>query len=127
MRRGWRYGWLMLVALLGTGCSIGLGERCETDGDCADELVCSKPSQGNEPAPSGVCDYPRRGLDEPCTVSAECEASLTCSNHFTPGDRYGKCVAPREEGSACFADRDCVSGTCEGASGSALDGTCAPP
>jgi hypothetical protein len=127
MSRGWRYGWMGLAAILGTGCGVSLGERCGTDGDCASGLVCSRPTQGDAPAPTGVCDYPLRGLDEPCTVVAECAPSLTCSNHFTPGDRYGRCVSRRENGSGCFDDRDCESNHCEGASGDALDGTCAPP
>jgi hypothetical protein len=58
--------------------------------------------------------------------AAECERELTCSNHFTPQDRYGSCVQRRGDGEPCFTDRDCVSERCTGASERALDGTCMP-
>jgi hypothetical protein len=74
--------------------------------------------------PKGVCDYPLRGEGEPCSQAAECQAALTCSNHFEPNTRYGRCVQKRGPGEACFQDRDCLT-KCEGASGTALDGTCA--
>lgn len=114
----------LLAALV--GCGNALGDRCEADGDCGDTLVCSRPSVDGEPAASGVCDYPLRAENEACTVAGECAKALTCSNHFTPGERYGTCVPKRAEGEACFADRDCESGSCADASGTALDGTCAP-
>jgi len=121
--------WLGLGLLLlgaGAGCAVGLGEPCDADTPCPDELVCAFPQAGGTNAARGVCDYPLKKAGEPCTVVAECESTLTCSNHFTPQDRYGTCVAPRQNGEACFVARDCVSGRCEGASGTALDGTCAP-
>jgi hypothetical protein len=58
--------------------------------------------------------------------AAECERELTCSNHFTPQDRYGSCVQRRGDGEPCFTDRDCVSERCTGASERALDSTCMP-
>lgn len=111
--------------VLAAGCSVGLGEPCDAGTACPEGLVCSFPREEEGPAPRGVCDYPLRGEGEECTVAAECERSLTCSNHFTPGDRYGACVKKRAVGEACFVDRDCESGACEGGSGSALDGVCA--
>lgn len=123
MRR-MRMMWLC-AAVLAAGCSSGLGEPCDARTACPEDLVCSFPSGDDGPTPRGVCDYPLRGEGEACTLAAECEKALTCSSHFTPGDRYGTCVKPRAEGDACFTDRDCESGTCAGASGTALDGACA--
>ncbi|MFP2923804.1 hypothetical protein ACLESO_01050 [Pyxidicoccus sp. 3LG] len=116
---------LTMVVMLAAGCSSGLGEPCDVGTACPDDLVCSFPSGDDGPGPNGVCDYPLRGEGGECTVAAQCEGSLTCSSHFTPGDRYGTCVKKRGDGAPCFADRDCEGGTCEGASGSALDGFCA--
>lgn len=115
---------LLCAVVLGAGCASGLGEPCDARETCPDGLVCSFPKGDDGPAPRGICDYPLRAEGEACTVAAECEKSLTCSNHFTPGDRYGTCVKPRADGEACFTDRDCESGTCVGASGTALDGAC---
>jgi hypothetical protein len=115
---------LGVVGLMASGCGTALGERCAADGDCGEELVCSRPKVNGELAATGVCDYALRAENEPCTVAAECARELTCSNHFEPGSRYGSCVPQRADGEACFADRDCASGSCAGASGSALDGTC---
>lgn len=112
---------LLGAALLAAGCASGLGDVCDASTPCPDDFVCSFP---DEEAALGVCDYPLRAEGEECTVAAECGRSLTCSNHFTPGDRYGTCVQQRADGERCFVDRDCAGGTCEGASGSALDGTC---
>ncbi|MCP3137507.1 P2X purinoceptor [Pyxidicoccus xibeiensis] len=115
---------LMVMVVLAAGCSSGLGEPCDAQTACPDDLVCSFAQGEDGPASLGVCDYPLRGEGGACTVAAECERSLTCSNHFTPGDRYGTCVKKLADGAACFTDRDCQGGTCEGASGSALDGVC---
>jgi hypothetical protein len=113
------------AGVLAAGCASGLGEPCDARTACPEDLACSFPTGKDGPAQRGICDYPLRGEGAACTVAAECEKALTCSNHFTPGDRYGTCVKKRAEGEACFADRDCESGTCAGASGKALDGACA--
>ncbi len=73
---------------------------------------------------NGVCDYPLKSEGKPCTMAAECETQLTCSNHFTPNNRYGTCVQKLPSGSACFQNRDCQSNRCTGADGSSLSGTC---
>jgi hypothetical protein len=117
------YGLLWLLAGA-HGCAVGLGEPCESDAGCAQGLVCSLPRVEGGTAPFGVCDYPLKAEGEPCTIAAECQEELTCSNHFTPGTRYGTCVRRRGAGEPCFMDRDCVSGRCAGASGHALDGKC---
>jgi hypothetical protein len=116
--------WLCVV-VLNLGCAEGLGDSCDAQTACPDDLVCSFPSGDDGPAPRGICDYPLRAEGEACTLAAECEKALTCSSHFTPGDRYGTCVKQRADGEVCFEDRDCESGTCAGASGTALDGVCA--
>jgi hypothetical protein len=119
---------LLWAGLLGAlGCHSGLGEPCDAGTPCPEGLVCSYPPQPREPVedPKGGCDYPPRAEGEPCSLAAECAHSLTCSNHFAPGTRYGRCVPQRDAGEACFQDRDCTSGRCEGESGTALDGTCA--
>lgn len=121
----WRVSAWVCAVVLAAGCASGLGEPCDAQAACPEDLVCNFPRGEDGPAPRGVCDYPLRGEGAACTVAAECERALTCSNHFTPGDRYGTCVKKRAEGEACFQDRDCESGTCEGASGGALDGACA--
>lgn len=120
--------WMMSMAImlalgLAGACALGplgLGNPCDADTTCPSGLTCNFPPG----ATRGVCDYPLRAEGEPCTQAAECEQALTCSNHFTPNNRYGTCVATREDGAACFADRDCQSGFCVGASGTALDGVC---
>ncbi|WP_257450146.1 P2X purinoceptor [Archangium lipolyticum] len=122
-----RKGLLWAVMLGALGCHSGLGTACDAETTCPEGLVCSfppPPKEGGEGL-KGLCDYPPRGLDEPCSQAAECETALTCSNHFEPNTRYGRCVPRRASGEACFQDRDCATGRCEGASGSALDGTCA--
>ena len=116
---------MSLCALL-PACASGLGEPCSQSNACPEGLVCAFPTVGGAPAATGVCDYPPRTEGQPCTVMAECESTLTCSNHFTPGSRYGICTARRAGGEACFVNRDCASNRCTGASGAGLDGTCAP-
>lgn len=119
-------GWCLLVwGLGGAGCAVGIGQTCNATTPCASELVCSYPlgSDGGSLA-NGVCDYPLRSEGKPCTVAAECEDALTCSNHFTPNNRYGTCVPKRANGSPCFQNRDCQSNRCNGADGVSLSGTC---
>jgi len=118
--------WWSLVLLLGgtSGCALGLGEPCEVSTDCPEKLICAIPRGEGGDTTRGVCDYPLKQENERCTVASDCERSLTCSNHFTPGERYGTCVVRKQNGAPCFMDRDCVSGNCAGASGTALDGTC---
>ncbi len=121
--------WLSWAAVLGVlvGCHSGVGERCDAQSPCPEGLECSVPPlpKGGVENPQGVCDYPPRAEGEPCSQAAECQSALTCSNHFESGARYGRCVPRRGAGEACFQDRDCASGDCAGASGTALDGTCA--
>jgi hypothetical protein len=116
--------WLWAVLLGAVGCHSGLGEVCDAQSPCPEGLVCSvpPPPKGGVENPKGVCDYPPRAQGEPCSQAAECEAALTCSNHFSPNTRYGQCVPRRAPGEACFQDRDCLT-KCEGASGDAF-GTC---
>ena len=110
---------LLAASILLTGCPLGLGERCsgEGGGECPAPLVCTPVEEGN---PVGICDYPLLAEGRACTQAARCEAGLTCSNHFTAGERYGTCVAARASGEQCLMDRDCASGACEGASTEAL-------
>ncbi len=117
---------LLLAALsFAVGCSQGLGQPCDDGASCPEGLVCQRPpSDGGTPV--GICDYPSRAEGERCTAAAECEAHLTCSNHFEPGARYGICVLRRADGERCFVGRDCQSGRCVGASGQAVDGVCQP-
>lgn len=116
---------VVAVAVLGTACGAGLGQDCSEQAPCPDGLVCNRPSlPGGAVSTLGVCDYPLRPEGAPCTRAAECESTLTCSNHFAPGTRYGTCVQKRAAGEACFVKRDCVSNVCRGASGFALDGIC---
>jgi hypothetical protein len=115
------------AALLWLGCSSGLGEPCGEASPCPNRLMCATPPSDGGAAAQGVCDYPRGEEGDPCTAAAECESAFTCSNHFAPGSRYGTCTAKRLAGEACFADRDCTSGKCTGATGTTLDGTCAKP
>ncbi|MCI0572616.1 MAG: hypothetical protein L0Y66_17830 [Myxococcaceae bacterium] len=120
---------LVLVAAMAltlAGCAAGLGEPCSAEVSCPEGLHCSFPEVEGAPAATGVCDYALRQEGEACTVANECEESLTCSNHFTPGVRYGTCTPRLVDGSACSADRDCLSGHCEGTSGEAADGVCSP-
>ncbi|HLL54128.1 MAG TPA: hypothetical protein VK447_11300 [Myxococcaceae bacterium] len=118
--------WLALCAATLSACAVGIGQPCSQERACPRGLVCSFPTVGGAPAANGVCDYPLRPEGEPCTVAAECETALTCSNHFEPGGRYGVCTPKRAGGEACFVNRDCTSNRCTGASGTEVDGTCAP-
>lgn len=119
-------GWMWAVVLGMLGCHSGLGEQCDAQTPCPEGLVCSVPPlpKGGLEDPKGVCDYPLKAESEPCSQAAECEARLTCSTHFEANTRYGQCVPRRGPGEACFQDRDCLT-KCQGASGTALDGTCA--
>ncbi len=121
----WFLTWLVLWTCAGlSACAVGIGQPCGQDRACPSGLRCSFPQVGGAPAANGVCDYPLRAEGEPCTVAAECENALTCSNHFNPGSRYGTCTPKRAAGEACFVNRDCASNRCTGASGTRLDGTC---
>jgi len=112
------------AAALLSSCSVGVGQGC-SDAECPQGLVCSRTPLGDGGfAPQGVCDYPLRADGDPCLAASQCEPSLTCSNHFEPGGHYGTCVPRLAAGEACFANRDCQSNRCIGASGQALDGTC---
>ncbi|MFY0562530.1 hypothetical protein ACN28E_01700 [Archangium lansingense] len=121
--------WLLWVVMLGAvGCNEGVGDRCDADTACPEGLACSfppPPRSGPVEDPQGVCDYPLKAEGEPCSQAAECQTALTCSNHFTPNTRYGQCVPKHGLGEACFQDRDCAAGTCEGADENGLGGTCA--
>lgn len=113
----------LLCALLGA-CSAGPGERCSAAAPCPPGLRCAVPVVDGGPAEQGVCDHPLRALGERCSQAGECEPALTCSSHYQPGSRYGNCVPRSGAGAPCFMDRDCQSGACQGASGTALDGVC---
>lgn len=116
---------VVLLAMLASSCAVGIGQDCSVQLPCPEGLVCSRPPvPGGGVAEVGICDYPLRAEGEPCTRAKECEATLTCSNHFAPGTRYGTCVPKRTAGEACFVKRDCVSNVCRGASGTGLDGVC---
>src|SRR5262245_43744087 len=112
------------VALL-AACSVGVGQTCG-EAQCPQGLACTFPALPGDagPAPQGICDYPLRAEGEPCLAANQCEASLTCSNHFQAGGHYGTCTARLAPGEACFVNRDCVSNRCQGGTGQALDGTC---
>lgn len=119
--------WLLSVAVLGAvSCASSLGAPCSEQAPCPQGLVCRVPPLPDEGLenPGGICDYPARREGEPCSQAAECEEALTCSNHFTDNTRYGQCVPRRGAGEACFQDRDCASGQCQGESGTALEGSC---
>lgn len=120
----WRWMVCAVVVLAGTGCAVGIGQPCG-EAECPSGLVCTFPTSGSgEPLAQGICDYPLLPEGEACTAAAQCAGTLTCSNHFDEGGRYGQCVPRLAPGSTCFAARDCVSNKCNGASGTALDGTC---
>lgn len=118
-------GYLLAIWLGGAGCAAGIGQICNATTACPSELVCSYPvgSDGGTLA-NGVCDYPLKSEGQPCTVAAECDNALTCSNHFSPNTRYGTCVPRRGTGSPCFQSRDCQSNRCNGADGVSLSGVC---
>lgn len=47
---------LALGSLLSLGgCGQGLGERCQLDSDCQDDLRCSIPPENGGPVIGGVC------------------------------------------------------------------------
>ncbi|MDQ3264613.1 MAG: hypothetical protein M3Y59_13265 [Myxococcota bacterium] len=114
-----RLGWITVCLLVLSGCPVGLGERCAGSDECQGGLTCRLVDADGP----GLCDYPLRAEGEPCTTDRECEASLTCSNHFTANQRYGTCVQKRAATEACFVNRDCLSGVCQGATTEAL-GVC---
>ncbi|HYO51241.1 hypothetical protein [Archangium sp.] len=120
--------WLLWTVIVGAvGCHSGVGDTCDARTACPEGLECSfPPPPRGDPVedPLGVCDFPPRGEGEPCSQAADCQSALTCSNHFEPNTRYGRCVPRRGPDEACFQDRDCLT-KCEGESGTALDGTCA--
>ncbi len=113
--------WLILLSLVPLACSNGVGELCATNRPCVEALRCVYPS---EEATTGICDYPLREFGDRCQLAAECEEELTCSSHFTLGDRYGTCIHRREEGEPCTVDRDCRDGRCVPPPEGALLGMC---
>lgn len=53
---------IALAAVLGAaGCKQGVGERCQVDSDCEDNLICVLPAGGTAQA-GGTCQ-PRGGAD----------------------------------------------------------------
>jgi len=119
-----RHWLLLLVAGALAGCSNGVGELCATNQPCVEPLRCMFPTGT---ATTGMCDYPPRAYGDRCALAMECEESLTCSSHFTSGQRYGTCIHRRKDGEACAVDRDCVSGHCEGAGSDGGLGVCGTP
>ena len=120
--------WLLGAVLLGAvGCGAGVGARCDADTACPEGLVCSfppPPRSGPVEDPQGVCDYPLRAEGEPCSQAIECQTELTCSTHFEPNTRYGRCVRKHGLGEVCFQARDCAVGTCQGVDEDGLGGIC---
>jgi hypothetical protein len=116
---------ILALALAGSGCAVGIGQTCNPSTACPSDLVCSYPrgADGGTLA-NGVCDYALKPEGMPCTVAAECDTTLTCSNHFTPNNRYGTCAPKLPSGGACFQNRDCQSNRCDGADGTTLSGIC---
>lgn len=102
---------LAFVLLLFGGCAEGPGQLCGTHRPCERPLTCRFPSPGAE---QGVCDYEPLGFGERCEGAEACADELTCSSHFTPGERYGTCIFRRQAGEPCTVGRDCVSKTCDG-------------
>jgi hypothetical protein len=85
-------------------CSTGeLGERCEGDSGCKDNICQIVESQGGT---RGTC-----GL---CHDDAECQASgmgKTCTTKMTDGKTYPQCSAGAL-GETCEGDDSCESGIC---------------
>lgn len=115
MRRAWLWG-LWLCA-----CTNGVGEPCAPNRPCAPSLECVTAGETEE---AGVCDYPLGAFGARCESAASCAAELTCSSHFTPGERYGTCIHRQEVGAPCVVDRDCESGRCEAAPSGGASGVC---
>lgn len=118
MRRGW-----LLLGALAAACTNGVGEPCAENRPCAASLECV---YAQDAGAVGLCDYPLGDLGARCETAASCGPGLTCSSHFTPGERYGSCVHQRGAGELCTVDRDCVSGRCEPGLTAGAPGRCAP-
>lgn len=104
-------------------CAPGVGEPCAENLPCPMSLQCVLPFAGAE---AGVCDHAPGGFGARCEDAVSCAEGLTCSSHFTSGERYGTCVHQRQDGELCVVDRDCVSGHCEPSPSGAGGGRCVP-
>ena len=113
----------LLLVLGVSGCTNGVGELCASNRPCPPSLECVRAGDTSD---TGICDYPLAGFGARCELASQCEPGLTCSSHFTPGERYGTCVHQRDVGEPCAVDRDCLSGRCDSSLTPGAQGRCAP-
>jgi hypothetical protein len=115
------------IALCLASCA-NLGELCQQDDDCGDELICHRPELDDGGlAAEGVCSYPLLARGAVCAVTDECGANLFCSNDL-PAEvkqRFGRCVDAQPSGAACSRDENCASGLVCGIAEGAETGNCA--
>jgi hypothetical protein len=104
------------ITLCAASCA-DLGEVCQQNDDCGDELICHRAEldEGGL-ADEGVCGYPLLARGDVCAVTDECGADLFCSNDL-PSEvkqRFGRCVDVQPAGAPCSRDENCASGlVCE--------------
>lgn len=114
------------IALCVASCSA-LGEVCQQDNDCGDDLICHRAELDDGGlAAEGVCGYPLLARGDVCAVTDECGADLFCSNDL-PSEvkqRFGECVEAQAAGAPCSRDENCASGLVCGIPDEAETGNC---
>jgi len=62
---------LLAPLCLAAGCQQGVGDRCQVQSDCQDNLLCVLPA-GGTPQAGGTCQAPGTGIgDMTATVGAD--------------------------------------------------------
>jgi len=78
---------LLAPLCLATGCKQGVGDRCQVQADCNDNLLCVLPA-GGTPQSGGTCQQPGTGLDMNVTTAdmptAVGDMANTTPNDLTP-------------------------------------------
>ncbi len=90
-----------------------LGDRCNRDDDCDDELYCHQGGLDSDRFQS-ICNVctPRAAVGEPCFgARRDCQEGLHCDGGGAAGPRV--CTAGRADGAECTGDIQCASGYCD--------------
>jgi hypothetical protein len=115
------------LALAGcTGGGRGVGESCDTGGDCASGLQCFEGQclphclhhidcGDGYVCESGQCNLVEAGENTPCDSELDCGPGLTCRLRDTLSSPPGVCTRNSTAGvpgASCGTDADCREGAC---------------
>jgi hypothetical protein len=125
---------LVVAAIALSGCpggDGGIGDRCESHGDCDGTLQCVSSTcrprcqrapecgDGYSCDSDGLCQLATGQRGDACTSEVDCAPGLSCQINGTAVDDNGRLTASctdqnagRPAGSTCAVDEDCRNGTC---------------